>query len=198
MVWLNGLESGKPLIDNALCQGLAEGSLTPACNVLCPWRRNEQFSAADLRELIAYACPEARHITLVGHSLGADKCAELVRQDPKLFDRVCLISNYKQQWDKTPEIVQCEVKILVGSTESSGSHYLPWFILTLADGIELYRVDPYKHNIGNDIWYDDRFDVLGWLSWQTDDIYVGDEGCLGAGRDQPMARACGVKALNGP
>ena len=99
-----------------------------------------------MRELIEYACPEAKHLSIVGYSLGSDRAANLVSKAPAMFERVCLIANYNQKLDKKAGELDSDVVIL----------------------------------IGEQIWQDKRFDVLGWLSGETDEIFVGDPSLLKA------------------
>ena len=177
IIWFPG-GSSKPLIDKSLAEKLYKGKLTPKCNVLLPWKRGSGPSPKEMRELIEFACPEAKHLSIAGYSLGADRAARMVRDAPDMFERVVLISNYHQQWDKMVDQLQCETVFLVGFTESSGSGYLPWKILRKYERGWLYRVAPYKHEIGEKIWLDERFDILGWLSGETDQIYIGDAALL--------------------
>ena len=131
-----------------------------------------------MRELIEYACPEAKHLSIVGYSLGSDRAANLVSKAPAMFERVCLIANYNQKLDKKAGELDSDVVILIGYY--TDNNYLPYKIQLRYDRVALYQVKPYRHEIGEQIWQDKRFDVLGWLSGETDEIFVGDPSLLKA------------------
>ena len=74
--------------------------------------------------------------------------------------------------------LQSDVVILIGYY--TDNNYLPYKIQLRYDRVALYQVKPYRHEIGEQIWQDKRFDVLGWLSGETDEIFVGDPSLLKA------------------
>ena len=177
VVWFTG-GGHKPTSDKSLGELLRKGKLKPKCNVLCPLTGGSGPSPKEMRELIEYACPEAKHLSIVGYSLGSDRAANLVSKAPAMFERVCLIANYNQKLDKKAGELNSDVVILIGYY--TDNNYLPYKIQLRYDRVALYQVKPYRHEIGEQIWQDKRFDVLGWLSGETDEIFVGDPSLLKA------------------
>ena len=175
VVWLTG-GGLKPTADNSLGELLRKGKLKPKCNVLCPWTGGSGPSPKELRALIEYACPEAKHLSIVGNSLGSDRAANLVSKAPDMFERVCLIANYNMKLDKKAAELKSDIVILIGYYP--GNNYLPYKIQLRYDRVRLYQVKPYKHEVGDKIWQDSRFDVLGWLSGESDEVFVGNPSLL--------------------
>lgn len=173
VVWLTGGNDGAQLpLRFSLGKLLNQGKLKPNCAVLLPaasYGHNYTTMTADeLDEMILKAGELAdfnyMNISLCGWSLGADAAAILTAESKNQFfaDRICLISNYPNAWKG--ELPPADVQILVGAKEKSASRN--W------GSYPVERIPGYGHEVGEMIWTDYRYDLLGWLTGETDKIIL--------------------------
>lgn len=163
VVWLTGGNDGAQLpLKFSLGKLLDRGKLKPNCAVLLPaasyGHNYTTMTTEELNKLILKAGDivdlDYMNFSICGWSLGADATAILTAADPDRFDRVCLLSNYPKAWKG--EMPPMAVRILVGANEASARRN--WGIYMVE------RIPGYGHEIGEKIWTDEHFDLLGWLS----------------------------------
>lgn len=172
VVWLTGGNDGAQLpLRFSLGKRLDKGILAPNCAVLLPaaayGHNYTTMTAEELDKLIMLAGNLAdfnyMNISLCGWSLGADAAAILTAEDNSFVaDRICLISNYPQAWKG--EMPPADVQILVGAKEKSAAR--DW------GNYPVERIPGYGHEIGELIWTDKNYDLLGWLTGATDKIIL--------------------------
>jgi len=172
VIWLTGggKESQLPLT-NSLGKYLDQGILAPDCAVLMPaaaYRHN--YSTLQPEELVNLTWLvkkevelEPGNVSLCGWSLGSDAASALAAKVPMLFSRVCLISNWPKAWAREPEKVTTKALMLCGAKEKSAANDWEGLVDKLADA-EAYRIEGYDHVIGNNIWLDEKYDLIGWLT----------------------------------
>lgn len=168
VVWLTGGNDGAQMpLKFSLGKLLDRGEIAPECAVLIPvasyGHNYTTMTMNDMDDLWGDAWGEIADIgksidfsttSLCGWSLGADAAAILTAENPKYFERVCLISNYPKAWGGNMPNVP--VRILVGAKEKSAAR--DWGVYPVE------RVPGYGHEIGERIWLDRSIDLLGWLT----------------------------------
>ena len=175
VIWLDG-GMGRDPHKNSLGKLIADGVVVPDCLVLMPCSAPgynlSHMTADELWGLVDAAkgmCDFAT-VSIVGWSNGSDATANVVAAYPEGFYRVCLISNYTKQWDKCAESITSSVRILLGAKEKSAAKNRQWPIVDRIPDCRLYRVDPYDHMVGAEIWTDERYCVLDWLAGKADSV----------------------------
>ena len=175
VVWLDGGLGQMPHTDS-LGKLIANNILSPSCFILMPcasYGHNlKNMTSEELWALvdIVKQTHNIKTVSIVGWSNGSDATAQQVAATPDKFYRVCLISNYTKQWDNCANKITAPVRILLGAREKSAAKNRSWPIADKLKDCKLYRVEPYDHMIGEEIWTDDNYFVLDWLTGKTDDI----------------------------
>lgn len=161
VIWLTGGNDGSQLpLKFSLGKLLNDGKLNPDyCAVLMPsasYGHNYTTMTTEELETLVHMTNRAwNSISLCGWSLGADAASILtMADDPFIADKVCLISNFPEAWHG--KLPAAEVRLLVGANEASSRRN--W------GDYPVERIPGYGHEIGEKIWTDDRYDLLGWLS----------------------------------
>ena len=171
IVWFDGALGQQPEL-YSLGKLIESGKLNPKYPILMPkagyGKNGKNITNQELEELINLT--GYKKVSIVGWSNGSDATALQVAVAPTRFYRICLISNYTNQWKNCAEYITAPVQILLGAKEKSAAKNRSWPIVDQLKDCKLYRVEPYDHMIGEKIWIDDNYYVLDWLAGVTDDV----------------------------
>lgn len=171
IVWFDGGYGQQPEL-YSLGKLINSGKLNPKYPILIPrasyGHNTQNITATELNDLINLT--GYKRVSICGWSNGSDATCLQVAAQPSKFERICLISNYSNQWKNCYSEITGEVNILLGAREKSAAKNRSWPIVDQLNSCKIYRVQPYDHMIGEAIWTDHNYFVLDWLVKRTDDI----------------------------